>query len=337
MPGVKSLRRIQLGKESTPGSAVAATTRWRGTGVLKDERKIDEVDEDVGILGGTDRTNIPDLGASIDIASTPLTFEQFQYILAMAMGGPTTGSADGAGSDKIYTTTIPTTALPTLQPYTVEGGDNAEVEFIEYAICSKFDLTGAPGKAVQLGATLNGRQVQRLAGGFSAATLPTVEDALFGKSKVYLDAIGGTSGTTQVQNAVLGYKLNFSFPTVFKKTADGQLYFSFPQYVDQEIGGEITFEHDTIVLGASGAKLDWRAQTPKLLQIKIEGANVTTPGTAYSKKTIIINLPIKWKVANPLSDMNRNDTVKMTFRARYNTTAGTAGNIIVVNELSALP
>lgn len=337
MPGIKRLRRIQFGKEVTPGTAVAATTRWRGTGVLKDLREVEEHEEDVGILGGTDRTDIVAYKGGIDLAATPLTFEQFPYILAMAFGGPTTGAADGSGSDKIYTTNVPTTSLPTLQTYTVEGGDNYEQEVLEYAYCTKFSIVGAPGKVNTLSASLAGRQVQRLSGGFAAATLPTVENVLFQKSKVYLDAIGGAYGTTQVANAVLGYKVDVEIPTVMKFTADGALTFSFAQFVDYTIKGEITFEHDAAVNGASGAKLDWRNQTPKLLQIKMEGSAPTSVGTTYMKKTILVNLPIKYKVADPLADQSKNDTVKLQFRSRYNATAGNAGNFVVVNELTTLP
>lgn len=338
MPGVKTLRRIQLGKETTAGTLVAATTRWRGMGLLKDIREVEETNEEIGIIGGADRTDIVKVGGSVDLGSTPLTFEQFPYILAMAFGGPVTGAADGVGTDKIYTTTIPTTAQPTLVTYSIEGGDNFEVETLNYAHCTKFSITGAPGKPVMLTAGLQGQQVARKSGGFTgAATIPAVTQALFQKSKVFLDAIGGVSGTTQVANAVLGYKIDVSINTVLKYTADGNLYPSFPVYTDHEIKGEITFEHDTAVDGSTGAKVDWRAQTPKLLQIKIEGDTVTTGGTTYQKKTIIFNLPIKWKVADPLSDLNKNDTIKLQFRSRYNATAATAGTIVVVNELSTLP
>ena len=338
MPGVKTLRRIQFGKETTAGTLVAATTRWRGTGLLKDIHEVEETNEEIGIIGGADRTDIVKVGGSVELASSPLTFEQLPYILAMAFGGPVTGTADGVGTDKIYTTTIPTTSQPTLVTYSIEGGDNFEVETLNYAHCTKFSITGAPGKPVMLSASLQGQQVARKSGGFTgAATVPAVTQALFQKSKVYLDAIGGSAGTTQVANAVLGYKIDVSINTVWKYTADGNLYPSFPVYTDHEIKGEITFEHDTAVDGSTGAKVDWRAQTPKMLQIKIEGDTVATGGTTYQKKTILINLPIKWKVADPLGDMNKNDTIKMQFRSRYNATAATAGSIVVVNELTALP
>lgn len=338
MPGIKRLRRIQFGKETTAGTAVAATTRWRGGGVLKDLREVEEHEEDVGMLGGTDRTDIVAYKGGIDLAAVPLTFEQFPYILAMAFGGPTTGAADGSGTDKIYSTSVPTTSLPTLQTYTVEGGDNYEQEVLDYAYCTKFSIVGAPGKVNTISASLMGRQVQRLSGGFAAAALPSVENALFQKSKVYLDAIGGAYGTTQVANAILGYKVDVEIPTVMKFTADGGLTFSFAQFVDYTIKGELTFEHDSAVSGnTGGAKLDWRNQTPRLLQIKMEGSAPTSVGTTYSKKTILINLPIKFKVADPLADQSKNDTVKMQFRSRYNATAGNAGSFVVVNELTTLP
>ena len=337
MPGVKSLRRVQFGKETTAGTAVAATTRWRGPGVLKDLREIEEFEDQFGILGDTDRSAVVAYGGQIDLAATPLTFEQFPYILAMAFGGPTSGSADGAGSDKIYTTTVPTISLPTLQTYTVEGGDNNEVERLEYAFCTKFSIVGAPKKAVTMSASLMGRQVARFGSAFSTTTVPTIEEALFQKSKIYLDAIGDTAGTTQVANACLGYKIDVSIPTVAKYTADGQLYFSLAQYTEQSISGEITFEHDTTADGNTGAKLDFRNQTPKLLQVKIEGSSVTSAGTTYSKKSVLITLPIKWKAAGGLEDMNKNDIVTMQFRSRYSATAATAGSFVVVNELSSLP
>lgn len=337
MPGIKRLRRVQFGKETTAGTAVPATTRWRGTGVLKDLREVEEHEEDVGILGGTDRTDVVALKAGIDLAAVPLTFEQFPYILAMAFGGPTTGAADGVGTDKIYSVNVPTTSIPTLQTYTVEGGDNFEQEVMENAYCTKFSIVGAPGKVNTISASLAGRQAQRLGAGFAAASLPIVENALFQKSKVYLDAIGGAYGTTQVANAVLGYKVDVEIPTAMKFTADGALTFSFAQFVDFVIKGEITFEHDTAVSGNSGAKQDWRNQTPKLLQIKMEGSAVATGGTTYQKKTILINLPIKYKVADPLTDQNKNDTIKLSWRSRYNATAGNAGMFVVVNELTALP
>ena len=52
MAGVKALRKVQLGLESTKGTAVAATALWRGTGTIEDKREVVFPDEDIGYLSG---------------------------------------------------------------------------------------------------------------------------------------------------------------------------------------------------------------------------------------------------------------------------------------------
>src|SRR3982751_3645505 len=103
--GIQRLQRIQFGKETVAGTAVAATTRWRGAGaMLDDQRKVEEIEEMMGIIDGADRTAVVQLLGMLALSDTPLTSDQLQYLMVMGMGGPTTGSADGAGSDKIYVT-----------------------------------------------------------------------------------------------------------------------------------------------------------------------------------------------------------------------------------------
>lgn len=55
-PGRKRLSYIQLGKESTAGTAVAATAIWRGMGsALSDDREIVQVEELIAIMDGAAR------------------------------------------------------------------------------------------------------------------------------------------------------------------------------------------------------------------------------------------------------------------------------------------
>lgn len=338
MPGRKKLRRVQFGREVTPGTAVAATAIWRGTGLLEDAREVEEVEEEVGILGGTDRTNIPMLLGKLKLDPIAATFEQLQYLYALGLGGPTTGSADGVGSNRIYTTPVPTTSAPACVPYTFQGGDDFEVEQLEYAHATKIELSGTTGKAVMMSAELQGRQVQRLNTGFTGGVaLPAIDDILTSLGKVFLDPISGAYGATQVSAAILGFKLTIECKWVPKWFVDGQLTFTLPVLTDVIINGDLTFEHDPAVSGSNGEKANWRNQVPRLLQLRFEGKNVTTPGTTYSKKTAIVNLPIKWKKFAPLTDKDGNDTCVGSFVSKYNATAANRGQFIVVNELAALP
>jgi hypothetical protein len=335
--GRKRLQKIQLGKETTAGTAVACTTVWRGAGaMLDDQRLVEEVEEMVGLLDGADRTNVTKLMGGLELAQTPVTFEQFPYLPVMSMGGPVTGSADGSGSDKIYTTNVPTTAAPTLVPYTIRGGDDFEVEIMEYALLSKWEVAFKAGESAKLSATALGRQVQ--ASSFTGSlSIPSIEDVLSSKGKVYLDDVSGSYGTTQVANAIIAGKVTVEIKYAINFTIDGNLYYSYLTYAGHRITGELTYVHDSAVSGSGGAKQFFRNQTAKLLELKFEGATVTTPGTTYSKKTLIIDLPIKFGKAGVLADQDGGDIVTMSFRSRYNTTKGDAGKFVVVNELASLP
>ena len=75
MAGIRKLRSVRFGREATAGTAVATTTRWRGTGVLEDTRVKVTPEEDVSILSGTDRQYEPALGGTI-APEGEATFEQ---------------------------------------------------------------------------------------------------------------------------------------------------------------------------------------------------------------------------------------------------------------------
>lgn len=340
-PGRRELRRTQWGKEVTPGTAVAATAVWRGpANTMVDARTVVENAEEVGIIGGVDRTHIPKLFATLTIPETEATFEQTPYPFAMLLGGATTGVADGSGSSGYkYLTTIPTTGAPAAKAYTIETGDDFEAEEMEYAVAVKVTLSGVAGEAVKVTFDVIGRQATRTTFTGSLA-LATVEDILVSSGALYLDAIGGTIGTTQVSNQLLAFEITFEAMWIPKHTVDGQLYFSFVQFSGKRVTGTLTFEHDTITSGSGGGRADWRAQTPKLMRLQFLGSSYATAGTGTTfsgKKGLRIDLPIKWLTWAALADQDGNDTIDATFVSKYNATAGNAGSILITNEVTALP
>ena len=72
------------------------------------------------------------------------------------------------------------------------------------------------------------------------------------------------------------------------------------------------------------------------MRLTLNGASVTTPGTVYSKKTVIVDMPGKWESFDGLEDVEGGDIVRGTFRCKYNATAALNPRILVVNELSTL-
>lgn len=336
MAGRRALRKIQLGRESTSsyGVEVDATTIWRGIGTLLDNRKVAIVSEDVGIIGGTTRTNTAMTGGTINMTQTPATFEQFLHVLEASIK-TTTGSTDG-GTGYIYTYALPTTSGTTIKTYTIEGGDDAGEEQMLYSFVKDWTLSGDGRNGYQLNANWQGRSVAP--GTFTGAlTLPSVSHMNFGMTKFYIDDSTGTVGTTQKSNTVRKISVKYESGIEAKDTADGRLDFSFHQQTSYKFTGQIEFEHDSISIAQKAA---WRAETAQLMQIKIEGSAADTfasTGTTYAVPTVKINMPFKWSNFEKIGEANGNDIVQGSFFSAYDTTAAAAGTVIVVAELSSIP
>jgi hypothetical protein len=332
MAGTKAFRKVQLGAESTPGTAVAATTLWRGVGALNDGRELSFPEEDLGIFSGVDRSYIPKYVATISLDSVEATFEQLPYVL-MAGVQSISSTADGSGSDRIWTFNIPTTTAPTYKTYTIETGDNQQAEEMEYSFVTSFTLEGNSGEAWMVSSEWQGRQVTDTT--FTGAlSIPSVTDMLFQKTSLFIDNVGGAFGTTQKTGTLLGASLEYSTNSIAKFVADGNLYFSFLQPTRPEITLKLTMEHDAT---STAEKTNFRNETTRLIRLRCAGPAVTTAGTTYSTKTMIIDLVGKWSSFEPLGDQDGNSIIVAEFTGRYNATVGNAGKFIVVNELTNLP
>ena len=332
MAGVKALRRIQLGRETTDGTAVAATTVWRGLGTIEDAREVVFPNEDIGLLVGADRTYVPKLEALITFDSVEATYEQLPHLLEAGVMTATPTTDTGTGI--IYTYNFPTTAQKTIKTYTIEGGDDQQAEEMEYSFVKSLSLSGNASEAVMMSADWIGRQVTNTA--FTATTdapIPTVEEILFSKGKLYIDNDTDAFGTTQKSNTLLSMDLSVNTGMQEKYTATGNLYFSDHKQVMPEITLNLTFEHDATSVAE---KIAWRNETARLVRLRFDGSALTTTG-AYDTKTLIVDLAGKWDNFDKIGEQDGNDVISATFRARYNSVAAKLGTIIVVSELAALP
>jgi len=329
MAGVKALRKIQIGRESTAGTAVPATEIWRGEGAGEGQRTVVFPVEDVGYLSGVNRSYTPRVYGALDMSATPATFEQLPHILE---AGVKTVTATADGSGYVYTYPLPTTAANTIKTYTLEAGDNQQAEEMEYSFVESFTLEGRVGEAWNMSAAWRGRQWATTTY-TGALSLVPVEEMLFSKTKLYIDDATAAFGSTLKSDTLLSASLAVTTGLMPVFTANGELYFSFTKTVMPEVVLTITFEHD----GTSVAeKALWRSETARNIRLICEGSALGTPGATYSKKTTLIDLSGTWESFAALADENGNDTVTATFRARYDTTAAHFATIVVVNEDSSL-
>lgn len=333
--GIRVLRQLNLGRESSKGTAVAATTPWRGVGVIADNRVVAFPREDIGYISGLDRTYIAKLGAAIQMEAVPATFEQLLHILEAGVKTvtPTTDTAPGSGF--IYTYTFPTTAENSIKTYTIEGGDDAGVEEMEYAFVESFALNGLAGEALMMEAIWAGRQATTSA--FTGSlVIPDVEEMLFSKASMYADPSSDTLGTTLLSDTLYDMRLSVVTGLIPAYLANGQLYFSKEIMSEPEILLSATFEHNA---NAITQKANWIAETETQIRIDIPGSGLTTTDNSatYDTKLLQINLAGKWESFDPIGERDGDDIVRGIFRARYSAAATLFASIVVVNELSSIP
>jgi hypothetical protein len=334
--GVKALRRLQIGQEATAGGSTdAASTIWRGMGVLTDLRETTFPEEDIGILGGTTRSYVAMAGGEISLEGDA-TFEQLPYIFNAGLYKTTATTDSGSGYVYVWTAQnastdpIESTDLQTLM---IEGGDNNEVEVMRFGFVREFNVSGNAAEVLAVNATLQGREIVGGQSYTAGLSIPEVESVLFSKGKLYIDPSSDTVGTTQVSNTMIAADLSMVTGWQAVMTADGRIDFSFIKRIADEITLSITYEHNG---SATAEKAAWRNQTERAIRLIFEGKALTSAGT-YTYKTLIIDLWGKYSSFDALSDQDGNDIVVANFRAAYSPTAANKAQFTIVNELATLP
>ena len=163
MSGIKRLRRVQFFKEATAtkGTIGLATSVQRVTGTVDDQRVMHFPDEDIGYLVDVERVSNPYKFAVLEIEEAPATFEQLGYHLCAGIKRLDTAVAD-AGTGDIWT--FPFSYIEPVNDfstYTIEAGDNEEMEILPYAYLKSFKLSGRPKLPIMFSGTYEARQAER--------------------------------------------------------------------------------------------------------------------------------------------------------------------------------
>lgn len=329
---IEKLRKMQLGRESSAGTAVAATAVWRGPAAkIVDAVERTLVNENIGYLVQTDRGYFPMKSATLAMPETEATFEQLPHVFEAGIRTDTPAANGDTLSAYIYEYIPSLTAGETIKTYTIETGDDQEQYEMEYAFVRDFTLSGAPNQAVMLSSNWVGRQ--KTACDFTTPlTPPTVEEILFNKAKLYLDPSGGTLGSTQKTNTWLGFTINFTSGWQAQSTGSGNLYFSFLKNTGPEITGSLTLEYDAVGEAMEDA---YAAGTTYLMRMALLGSAVGTGGTHATKLVWLDHAIQITGVADDAQDGN--DVITLNWKAVYNTGATLFAKYTVVNLLSSIP
>jgi len=328
--GIKALRRLMLGKETTPGTAVDTTTYWRGIGTIQENRVVVFPEEDIGIFPGTFRNYAARADAILELESTEATYEQLPYIFEMGIAHDTAATTDGKFSYKFPIQSTDIYQSTDLGTYTWEGGDNVGVVAFDHGFVRSFNLSGDAGGALMVNAEVMGGEVAPTSdNAFTAGvSIPTVEEVLFSMGRIYISNSGGTIGSTDdvVSDTLISANLavNTGWTPVY--TASGSLDWSFLKQVSPEVTLSVTFEHNTSALAELAA---WRLNSARLIRLYFTNADAS--------KTLTIDMAGSWDNFEKIGERDGNDIVTGNFRVRYSSADALFFEIELVNGLAALP
>jgi hypothetical protein len=320
--------KIQFGRESTAGTAVPATVIWRGGfSNISDERQRETVEEQIGVLVKAERMYDKSYLAKLVMPATALTFEQVVHLLE---AGVKVATPSGAGP-YVYSYEIPTgNTVNTVKSYTVEAVNvsaTADYREMAYSLVEEFTLDAKAGEAWTMTGTWFGR-TPVTGTATSLATLQTVEEALLMMTKVYIDATGGTVGSTQKSGVLMGANMKVKTGLVPVMTGDGNMYFSTHKFTMPEVTFSLTLELESSGVVAAERAI-YEANAVRLFQLTCDGSSAA--------RQFEIRWAGKYDKINDYTNSNGNTTVQLDGHAVYSSADTLYWEMDVTNGLATIP
>ena len=328
--GSYSASKIQYGREATAGTAVAATGIWRGAfAMLEDARTRTIVEEQIGLMVQAERSYDSAYLGRLAMPSTPLTYEQVPHILEAGIG---TVSPSGSGP-YVYTYTLPTGNTPnTLKTYTLEAFNavaDDDMREMEYSFVEEFEFSMTAGEAWQMSATWAGRQLSNTSP-TSLSTLLTVEEALGARTKVYIDATGGTLGATQKTGVLMGASMRVVTGWKPIPVGDGNLYFAAIKMTMPEITFSLTLELEETsdVSLVASERTAYEADAVRLFRLELDGSD--------ANHAMVLDWAGKYDSIGNYENSDGNTTVTLEGHGVYSSTDSEYWECAVTNSIASL-
>lgn len=321
-------QRVQIGKETTPGTGVAANKRLQSLSIdLSPDGGID-----VFRAAGAKFPALASLGkefAGGDVEGQP-TYTELVYAVAGILGAPTISTPGGATTARDWDWDINTYAVQDPQTYTVERGSSVQAE---KAVGAAFTGLGIEYSRDELNVT-GSMIAQAFTTGITMTASPTDLDLvpiLPKQVDVFLDDTAAGLGTTKLLRALAAsWSLDDRFAGVWPLNS------ALPSYaalIETEPSAEagLTLEADAVGMGLFSTM---RAGSTKFLRISASGgADSIETGFDFEME---VDLAVKVTDIPDFSDEDGVYAVGWTFGLFGDATWGKAGHIRIRTNLAAL-
>lgn len=287
----------QYGKESTRGTAVAATKKFLGTVNIPKDREPQHPEYAMGQRARSTVTSIRQLLADPITLSMPNAYYQalpMMYSITLK-GGVTASETTPAQGDYLWDFTPSLTAAASPDTITLEAGDDDQNYEIEYVMGRKITLDFALGENVTAAIACEafGRQVTK-----STATAglsnPAAVEISANTAALWIDSTWATLGSTAKTGLLRGGNIEINTGNHPKFLASGQKYFTSHGEGFVDVTGSFVLEG-----GAAAVSIfdDFQAGTHRAVRLSFTGPQIGS-GSYYS---LIYDMFIGFDEVIPLS------------------------------------
>lgn len=324
---LEALRRIQIGKESTDGTKVAATAKLLGSLTMSPrQEKLTPVDER-NSLAEFNRQLILSQGCDLRYEGA-ISYDQLIVFLSMGLKGGVAGAQVGSSGAYVWTYTPNLTAKNAPDAYTFEYGDDEQEWESGFVVARSLEWSFSMGEAINLTADMFGQFPAKST--FTAGlTDKAVEEIVANTMRVYIDGAWSSLGTTQRTALVTGgtIRLTTGFDPVYY--ADGSKEFA--AIVEKKRHLEI----DLDMITGSNFEVEydaWAADTLRAVSLTTTGSTASG-GHPYSFRVDMIGR----YTSEPelFGSRDGENTVRLTLSSMDDGT--NEMKFVVTNKESALP
>ena len=347
---IKVATLIQIGKETTRGTAVAATRKiLTKAATYKVMETLEEFEGQMtGVLARTAVAPVVTRNGTEFEIVTDLDFEQILLALLSGVKGAVTPTTPGSGEARLWTFTPSVTADPLPTTYTIEYAerdmDASPNELgleAPYGFTTGFEIAGGQDQLPQLTISMVARKTS-LAAATGALALPTLSVASNLRWKVAIDNTWAGLGTTQITGQIYGFAYKFSDflrPDYF---LDNRSDLDFSQYEYKPKIVDLTMD---VVLGAASGDLvptedgNKSAGTMRFVRLELTGDAFIAPDTGLNR---FIRLDgAYFHAADSMqdrgADRDGNAITRLHLLSTYDATQAQDVEIVVQNNLTAFP
>lgn len=333
--GIVALGAVRSFKEATPGTPNTSTAIWMGqyTAEWGEEVVVEQPNFQDGNISAGQEAVINGRMATLTKRGA-LTFEDFVFPLSAGIKAGVTGGAGDGGTPAMYAWAFAPTltgTMDTLQTYTLECGDDVLIEEMSYAFCRDFSISAQIQQITEITENWVGRQLTSAS--FSGSLSNRTVNLVAGQKWVpYIDATGGTIGTTAYAGCFRGFTFNSGPLAAPFHCLNGNLYFD--TYKRQELKPELRL---TLTVDSSLAALRtaWRAGTRQLIRLRNIG------GIIHDAVTYRVDIEMSGHITSmgPIGGQSEEGvyTEEVVITGAYDPTWGATMKFALQNAVATIP